>query len=46
MAVTTMALYYDEDNIFVAGVYGTYKATDKLNLNARVEYTDGRLQHH
>ena len=29
---------YTEDNVFVAGVYGTYKATDKLNLNARLEY--------
>ena len=27
-----------ELNAFVLGLYGTYKATDKLNLNARVEY--------
>jgi hypothetical protein len=33
----TSSLYY-EDNVFVAGVYGTYKASDKLSLNARLEY--------
>ncbi|MGA3163618.1 MAG: outer membrane beta-barrel protein [Verrucomicrobiota bacterium] len=36
---------YDETDIFVAGVYGTYKATDKLNLNARIEYVKGEFNH-
>jgi len=35
--------YYTEADVFAAGVYGTYKATDKLNLNARVEYVKGEL---
>jgi hypothetical protein len=36
---------YAEDNVFVAGVYGTYKATDKLNLSARLEYLNDKTQH-
>jgi hypothetical protein len=36
---------YTEDNVFVAGVYGTYKATDKLNLSARLEYLSDERHH-
>ena len=33
--------YYVEYNALVAGLYATFKATDKLSLNARGEYVYG-----
>jgi hypothetical protein len=36
---------YWEDNVFVGGVYGTFQATDKLNLSARLEYVDAAQDH-
>jgi hypothetical protein len=36
---------YWEYNVLVAGVYATYKATDKLSLNARGEYVYGEEYH-
>ena len=33
--------YYVEDNALVAGLYATFKATDKLSISARGEYVYG-----
>jgi hypothetical protein len=39
---TNNAASYVEDNVFVAGFYGTYKATDKLDLSGRFEYLNDK----
>ena len=33
-------LGHNQDDVWVAGVYGTFQATDKLSFNARAEYFD------
>ncbi len=33
--------YYDEYNVLAAGLYATFKATDKLSISARGEYVYG-----
>jgi hypothetical protein len=42
---TNAATSYIEDNVFVAGFYGTYKATDKLDVSGRFEYLNDKSTH-
>ena len=37
--------YSTHNDVYVVGLYGTYKVTDKLSLNARGEYMHGENIH-